>query len=427
MVEVVARSAEAVTLQLTVPLTGGMLEMEGAIQEALNAAGRLATEEALSRFDTNGSPIRLGDVKWTARARDPKEYESPYGPVRVERYVYQSPKGGRIYCPLEQDARIIGSATPQFARQLSHKYAQLNVRAVQRDLDENHGRAVAASYIQNVAEWVGSIAMAQEEAWTYEIPQLNVAVATIVASLDGTMIPMAEGGYREAMVGSLSLYDLDGTRVYSIYLGAAPEYGKETFKQRMEREIARLKEHFPQAQWIGIADGAASNWAFLERHTERQLIDFFHAAEYVGKLAHAAYPQAAGADKRAHWRAEHCSLLKHDPTAIEQLIAEGRRLSQRPRLSAKVRDELESALTYFDNHRHHMDYPGFLADNLPIGSGVTEAACKTLVKQRLCGSGMRWKDTGAKVVLSLRALTQTLGRWSQFWHKIHQFGAECRS
>ncbi len=72
-----------------------------------------------------------------------------------------------------------------------------------------------------------------------------------------------------------------------------------------------------------------------------------------------------------------------------------------------------------------MDYPAFLAEGLPIGSGVTEAACKTLVKQRLCASGMRWKTKGAGIVLSLRALTQTAGRWTQFWQKIDQFGAEC--
>jgi hypothetical protein len=69
-----------------------------------------------------------------------------------------------------------------------------------------------------------------------------------------------------------------------------------------------------------------------------------------------------------------------------------------------------------------MDYASFHANNLPIGSGVTEAACKVLVKQRLCGSGMRWKEKGAKVVLSLRALIQSAGRWVQFWDKINQFG-----
>jgi hypothetical protein len=100
-------------------------------------------------------------------------------------------------------------------------------------------------------------------------------------------------------------------------------------------------------------------------------------------------------------------------------------LSRRASLSQAMRDEAYSAWTYFNNHRHQMDYPGFLAEGLPIGSGVTEAACKTLVKHRLCASGMRWKDKGAKIVLSLRALTHTVGRWAQFWQKIDQFGAAC--
>ncbi len=72
-----------------------------------------------------------------------------------------------------------------------------------------------------------------------------------------------------------------------------------------------------------------------------------------------------------------------------------------------------------------MNYWEHIENNLPIGSGVTEAACKTLVKQRLCCSGMRWKNKGAKIVLSLRALIQTSGRWQQFWNKIDQYGILC--
>ena len=53
---------------------------------------------------------------------------------------------------------------------------------------------------------------------------------------------------------------------------------------------------------------------------------------------------------------------------------------------------------------------------------MTEAACKTLVKQRLCRSGMRWKEEGAQMILSLRALLLTQTRWSQFWSKIEQYG-----
>ena len=69
-----------------------------------------------------------------------------------------------------------------------------------------------------------------------------------------------------------------------------------------------------------------------------------------------------------------------------------------------------------------MDYAESVVLNHPIGSGVTEAACKTIVKQRLCRSGMQWKDKGAGVILRLRALAHSTGRWEQFWSKINQCG-----
>ena len=191
------------------------------------------------------------------------------------------------------------------------------------------------------------------------------------------------------------------------------------------REIARAKQHYPDARYVGIADGAASNWSFLEQHTQRQLIDFFHVTEYVSKLAQARYPQRGAENQRSRWQHQQCSDLKRDPKAVDALIEQAATLSRRTSLSKALRDGAYSAWTYLSNHHHHMDYPGFLAENLPIGSGVTEAACKTLVKQRLCASGMRWKNKGAKIILSLRSLANTAGRWTQFWQKIDQFGAEC--
>ena len=56
--------------------------------------------------------------------------------------------------------------------------------------------------------------------------------------------------------------------------------------------------------------------------------------------------------------------------------------------------------------------------------GCYEAVCKALVKRRLCRSGMRWKDTGIQVVLSLRVLVQTPSRWSQFWEKVEQYDVD---
>jgi len=191
------------------------------------------------------------------------------------------------------------------------------------------------------------------------------------------MIPMADSdGWREAMVGTLSFYDHAGERQHTLYLAAEPEHGKHTFTERLAREIARAKQHYPDARWLGIADGAASNWAFLEQHTERQLIDFFHATEYIAKLARARFPQRTAEDKRAAWQHAYCNRLKRDPGVLDELVAEAARLSRCTACSPQARDDAYSAWTYFNNHRHQMDYPGFLAEHLPIGSGVTEAAAR---------------------------------------------------
>ena len=423
MAEIIARNDNELTIQVTIKLTGSLLEMENTILDSFNEIGCLATTEALKRFDTDGSPIKLGDTKMTVRDKDNKTYQTPYGSVQLERYVYQTSKGGRIYCPLEHHARIIRGATPKFAQQLSHKYANMNAPAVCLDLEDNHHRKIAHSYLQDVSDWVGGIAQAKEELWEYDLPPLDEAITTIVVSLDGAYVLMGEDGYREAMVGNISLYDVTGKRQHTVYIGEAPEYGKGTFFQRLEKEIATVKKHYPDALYLGIADGAKNNWSFLEQHTSRQLLDFFHVTEYLANVAYAAYPGKTDKPKRTIWLDERCKQLKREPGAVETLISEMEKLAQKNSLTKTVKENLQAALTYFKNHNRMMDYAMHTEKNLPIGSGVTEAACKTLVKQRLCGSGMRWKDQGAKVILSLRALVQSKGRWQQFWDKIDQYGS----
>jgi hypothetical protein len=130
MAEIIARSGNELTIQVTIKLTGSLMVMENTILDGCNEIGCLATTEALLIFDTDGSPIKLSVTKMTVRDRDNKTYQTPYGSVHLERYIYQTSKGGRIYCPLEHNARIIRGATPKFAQQLAHKYANMNAPAV---------------------------------------------------------------------------------------------------------------------------------------------------------------------------------------------------------------------------------------------------------------------------------------------------------
>lgn len=416
---IVKEQGSRVTIQVEVTLGASMLETEEGIQEALNEAGVLATRKALERFDTDGSPIQLGGVRLTTKGQEPKAYQTPYGEVTVGRHVYQSSKGGKTYCPLERDARVVVASTPLFAKQVCHKYGQTSGAGVVRDLEENHARHVTQAFVQDLSQAVAAVAQAKEESWTYQVPKLDVPVKTIGIGLDGTCLLFCEGGYRQAMVGTISLYDRGGERQHTIYIGASPEYGKSRFLARMHREVERIKEQYPRAYRMGLADGASDNWTFLERHTDAQVVDYWHATQYLADASRAAHPRDAEA--REEWFEQRCHDLKHKQGAAARQLWEMKELSQ-AQLSKSRRASLNRAITYFENHKHQMQYWKHVPPNRPIGSGVTEAACKVLVKQRLCGSGMKWKEAGARIVLSLRSLTITPDRWRQFWQKIDQYG-----
>jgi hypothetical protein len=171
---------------------------------------------------------------------------------------------------------------------------------------------------------------------------------------------------------------------------------------------------------VGVADGAHDQWPWLKRWTDQSILDFWHAASYLEKAAAgvAGRKQAA----RTQWFEHSRHQLKHEPGAARKLLREMQEALVQRSLSTSARKGLEDAITYFKNHLPKMHYARYRKEHLPIGSGVTEAACKTVVKQRLCGSGMKWKETGTATVLRLRCLVLTEGRWAQFWAKISRFG-----
>jgi hypothetical protein len=272
-----------------------------------------------------------------------------------------------------------------------------------------------------VADAVAAAVLAKEEDWSYTLPKFEEPPSTVAVSLDGTCLLMGEDGWRETMVGTLSFYDKEGERQHTISLAATPEYGKAKFLGHLEAEIGRAKAKCPDAHYVGIADGAKGNWEFLEQHTDVQVTDFWHAAEYLGKAAMVLY---RGQPKtRQAWLDDACHRLKHDPGGAEWVLRRLRSLA-RERPWAKDDEDVQRAITYLANQSEagRMDYAARVAENEPIGSGVTEAACKVIVKQRLCGSGMKWTEDGAAVVLSLRALSYTTERWNQFWLKVDRWG-----
>jgi len=412
-----------ITVQFTVELTGQMLRDEQALQQSLNKAGQVAMQPMLKQFDTKGEPIRVAGVKHTVKDYALQTYETPYGQVKVQRHTYQTCKGGRAYVPLENDGRMILNSTPRYSQIVAGKYARFGADALCEDLLECNGREISRNYAKKVSDFVGSIAQCYESEWEYDLPEFDEPVNSISIGLDGSCMLMHKDGWREAMCGSIAFYDDLGERLYTIYCSATPEYGKEKFKDKFSREIERVKEKLPDVLYVGLADGAKDNWTFLKKYTKRLLLDFYHAREYISKAASAIF----GRDKtnKKIWEDNFSHNLKHKQGSASRFLKELK--EQMLKIEGKNvlerREEVRQVITYYENHKSKMPYARHLKNNLPIGSGVTEAACKVLIKQRMCQSGSRWKDQGASCVLALRALKLTKGRWQQFWGYVMRHGA----
>ena len=420
--QLIKQQDKTLTIQFTVDLSGQMLKDEQALQNALNEAGQVAMDPMIKQFDTQGEPIRVNGVKHTAKVSSAEMYETPYGPVQVERYIYQTSKGGRSYVPLENDARMVLNSTPRYAQIVSGKYARFGADAICEDLLECNGRKLSNNYAKKLSDFVGSVAQCYGTEWDYALPEFERPVSTVSLGLDGTCILMHKDGWREAMCGTIAFFDSDGERMHTIYCAATPEYGKETFKEKFSHEIERVQATFPDVLYVGVADGAKDNWIFLRKYTKHLVLDFYHASEYISRAASAIF----GRDKKSKsaWIDEWSHRLKHKQGAVGRLLneLELQRLNLDKKNFLERNEELRLVIGYYRNNKGRMRYSHQLKHNLPLGSGVTEAACKTLIKQRMCISGSRWKNDGACCVLALRTLKLTKGRWQQFWSYTMRHG-----
>jgi len=333
--------------------------------------------------------------------------------------VYQRSSGGKILVPLEVKAQLLGgSYTPKFSQMISWKYTHLAAGAVCEDMELNHGRKMSTKLVQSIGEAVGDFGLDNEADMSYDLPELEDVVNHIAISRDGTTTPIRREGYRETMCGTISFYNCGGDRLHTIYSACAPEYGKKRFDEVLDLEIAAVKAAFPKVRYLGLADGAKDNWIYLQRHATVHILDFFHATEY---LADVSTVLKKTEKDRKEWLENACYDLKHKARGAQFILRELKSFQQG--LGGSVPETLSKTITYFENNLHRMKYAQYQKEGYPIGSGVTEAACKVVVKQRLNQSGMKWNLPAVEKILLLRGIICTTGRWAQFWKQYDKIAA----
>lgn len=254
--------------------------------------------------------------------------------------------------------------------------------------------------------------------WTWQRDARGKTCAYV--SLDATGVrqqgengAQAEG--RMAYVGMIynprSKHDAQPPERHSVrYL--AGFYELNELGSQLRRQAAQVGWDEVEQQ-IALSDGGNGLEEFFRKNfpLAQCILDFWHAAEHLTELGLALYPDDE--TKRQERVGTWCHQLKHEGGEAMLATLEALDVSA---CSSVARQAHADCLRYFQNHKHRMDYPRYVANGWQIGSGPVESACKTVVANRLKGSGMRWGEDGSDAVCHLRALYLSQpGQWENFW------------
>ena len=170
-----------------------------------------------------------------------------------------------------------------------------------------------------------------------------------------------------------------------------------------------------KATLVCLMDGERKLWDLQSEWLDRsvEVLDFYHAMSRVRRVAKVVH--ANDEIRRVSWvEAQATDLVSG---GVETVIRRWSRLLRESERSESWTDSqqetVRSAITYYRNNRHRMDYAAYLSAGYPIGSGNIEGACRNLVKDRLDCTGMHWRLPGSRAMLKTRALYLN-GEWDQF-------------
>lgn len=283
------------------------------------------------------------------------------------------------------------------------------------------GLEVTRKAVERHAEGIGSDIARGEQTEIQRAVQLDLPdvageqIAVFYIQMDGTGVPVTasetEGRKgkngeerahtREVKLGCVftqTTTDPEGRPVRdessTTYAGAietAEEFGRRMYSEAWHRGWSRAVKK------VIIADGAIWIWNIADREFPGaiQIVDLYHAREHLWLLAGKLF----STDDRQRKRWATGLQKKLDAGKIESLV---RQLRSCPASCPDAAELLRVEADYFERNRERMRYPHFRRQKLFIGSGVIEAACRTVVAKRLKQSGMFWTLRGANAIIALR-------------------------
>ena len=187
---------------------------------------------------------------------------------------------------------------------------------------------------------------------------------------------------------------------------------------------ARYRDPADEKTWVALVDGNKSQIRILRRIAKKNdldftiIVDLIHVIEYLWDAGRAFHP-ASGPELESWVEYRLLEILR----GKAGLMAGGmRRSATRRSLSSKAREPVDICARYLLNYSPYLHYDRYLAQGLPIATGVIEGACRHLVKDRMEVTGARWSLTGAEAILRLRALRSSRD-FDEYWafHEAREY------
>ena len=410
---------------------------ENAIAAIQREGGRVVVEHEYNHVEPaalTDCPLRLrfAGEEYRRRPRSLNRIGTRFGEIELRRFLYEAVEPGEpAIFPLEAALGIeAGLATPALAERVGAWAVDHEQEQVRRLLRSEHGVAWSVDSLRRLtAALRDGMASFREEAPLARLQELlEKAFASrgrhrpvLAAGRDGVHVPIRQDGYHEGAAATRSVQDRRGKRLGTVYLGRMPEPGQGTLSapltNLLERTLARWHAlgrpaprlayltdggHHPKEYYLRTLRRLDDPWRPGRKLQWQWVLDFWHACGHLGRLAEALFGEGAKATQRfAQWR----RWLRDRRRGVTQVLRSAMGLHNRAApLRGADRVAFWKAYRYLRKHAAWMRYAEYRSQGMPIGSGVTEAACKTVFAERLKRSGMTWSSAGGQVILDLRVL-----------------------